>query len=160
MDIMDPGTVLAYDEATATATVQPDLQILMQDETAMPKAPIPNVPVIWPGIGNYTLRGDLEAGTRVWLLWSQSGLEHWKTAGMGAARPSDGPFFQYGDAICLPCLPSSAPLPTGAKMVLGDDTNTNYVSLSEDEIVLAVGGFSVTINSTGITRSDGGTVFD
>ena len=159
MDMLDPGTIVSYDPATATATVQPDLQILMQDESTQPKAPIHGVPVLWPGIGNYTFRGDLAAGTQVWLLWSQSGLEHWKAAGMGAARPGDGPFFQYADAICLPCLPRRAPLPAGAKIVIGDDTNTNFISMSDTEIVLTVGAFSVTLDENGITRSDGGAAF-
>lgn len=96
-----PGHIRAYDAATRRATVQPALDLLKTDGSAMSAPLIPNVPVVWPSAGGWTFLAPLADGDPVLLVWSQRGLTGFKRA-HGRALPDADHLFSLGDAIAIP----------------------------------------------------------
>ena len=99
-----PGVVLSYDPETMRAVVQPSVDLLMADGRSVPRIPIGNVPVVWPGVGGYVLHGGMSAGDDVILVWCQRDISRWKATGNQGPPPSDR-IMAEGDVVAVP-LPS------------------------------------------------------
>ena len=96
-----PGRVLSYDPERFRAVVQPSVNVLMADGSDMERTPIPNVPVLWPGVGKYVLHGELTAGDFVLLVWCQRDITYWKQTGFMSPPPSDR-IMSEADVVAVP----------------------------------------------------------
>ena len=114
-----PGLVLDYDRGTRRATVQPALSIMTTDGRFIPRAPVPNVPVVFPSGGGFSLSFPLHDGDPVLLVYSQRGLSGWKIT-HDQSPPDRISLFDAADAIAIP----------GFGPVGNDDPN-HFISFEE-----------------------------
>lgn len=135
-----PGIVHAYDPSTRRATVQPAIDLLKTDGTRMSQPLIPNVPVVWPATGQWTMVAPLAAGDAVMLVISQRGLTDFKRRFQQAAPDVDR-IMSLSDAIAIPgfgpmqITPASA---TGA--CVQNASGTEFIALEPDGIRMRTAG--------------------
>jgi hypothetical protein len=80
-----PGKVTAYDRATQTAEVEPQIQQALlkpdggRENIALPK--IPNVRVLWPRAGGAYLHMPMAVGNYVLLVFNEAAIALWRETG-------------------------------------------------------------------------------
>ena len=100
-----PARVESYDAATNSCSVKPLIMENYYDEEnnlvgeSLPV--IGDVPVLFPGVGAFSLTFPLSIGDTVWLMFSTSSLEAWLTYG-GEVDPKREQKFSLSDAVAYP----------------------------------------------------------
>ena len=113
-----PAIIHSYDSDTEKATVQPVFLSVPKDETQAPfkKPLITDVPVLFPQSSQFKLKFPIQKGDAVWLLFSQRGLNTFKTRLKNfrnytdneqldeqlIVSPNPEGFFSLQDAVVLP----------------------------------------------------------
>lgn len=150
-----PGRIESYEAGTQKASVQPLLQLTLEDGTRQRLPVINNVPVVWPRGGGAILSFPLAAGDGVLLIFSERSLDEWLAQG-GETAPDDPRSFDLSDAIAVPGLyPFSAAsdaderdvllkfrgteLRLGADGDVGIKTTAGFLRINKDGTV-ALGG--------------------
>lgn len=102
-----PGRVLSYDKSSRRATVKPLVKrsrtVDDQLVTEALKA-IPDVPVVFPGLGPYGLSWPVNAGDTVLLVFASCSLERWLTGNGAEVDPQNPRRHKLGDAMAIPGL--------------------------------------------------------
>ena len=98
-----PGEVIAVDGNRVD--VQPLIDMLIDDGTSMPRAPILNVPVLRPGGGGWTIHAPIAVGDQVLVVFCHRDIGGWQFTGQQGAPPSDR-IMSETDAIALPVFTS------------------------------------------------------
>ena len=80
------------------------------DGDEVTRAPVRNVPVVFPSGGGFALTFPLRKGDPVLLVYSQRGLARWKKA-PGVSTPDVDGFFSEKDAIAIPGFGDSSQEP-------------------------------------------------
>ena len=133
-----PGVVEgdSYDKAARTVDVRGALNVMTSDTnppSAHRREVVKGVPIVYPCAGPYRIQFPLAAGDPVLLLYSQRGLDHWKTD-HGIHDPAVR-FFEEIDAICVPGFgPGGSSPPSGDGLVIEMD-----------------GGPAIELNGAGVT---------
>ena len=128
-----PANVLAYDPTTRRATIQPLLHLLLDDDTTVPRAPVVDVPVVWPGIGDVTIHGTLRPGVdQVLLIFAHRDMSGWKTGGAAGGPPTDR-IMSEADAFALPGVNTAA----GGTVTVGSDTTS--ITITEGQVTINSG---------------------
>ena len=84
-----PGHVVSYDPRTRRARVQPAIdRTLAEDGTSVPRAPLLDVPILWPGGGGWFLTFPLEAGDAVQVIYNERDISAFKRHHAQGAPPS------------------------------------------------------------------------
>ena len=98
-----PGKIVSYDPTKQTADVQPAIQRLYEDGTAVNIPVLPKVPVVWPRAngGKVRLSMPLSAGDDVLIVFSERSLDQWKANGT-VVNPKNRRKFTLSDAFCIP----------------------------------------------------------
>ena len=128
-----PGVIVEYDDTTRRATVRSALRNLLHDGQQVQRPLIRNAPVWFPEAGGYSIRYQLSAGDNVLLLFSQRGLDEWRSSHTESA-PGVGPILSENDAIVLPGLgrqPQSAAAVDDALVLNGPG---GYLALKDDVV--------------------------
>ena len=145
-----PAIVRSYDPATRRAMVEPALPLVGKDGTLLNRAPVPNVPVVWPSGGGYTLTFPLAAGDPVLLVYAQRGIGGFKRT-FGPSVPDLDGFFAAKDAVALAGFGTLSVTPAVAGAVnLQANDGSAYISLGANGIALKTSG-AVTIEGTSLT---------
>ena len=129
-----PGNIVRYDAATSRAQVQPAIDLLMTDNTAMPRAPILDVPVMHPAGGGYAFRVPLDVGDPVMLLFSSRSIARFK-ATLERGAPLSDDIMAEQDAVALPGFVPRAFTPVGDAAMQSIDGAT-HVSIDGDEVTV------------------------
>ncbi len=102
-----PAKVLSYDVVRRCVTAQP---LILEGYTdsegnraTRERAPITNVPVVFPGSGKTRMRWTIAPGDTVMLLFASSSLDKWLVRG-GTVDPLDDRRHDYNDAYVIPGL--------------------------------------------------------
>ena len=141
-----PGVVQSYDPDSQTATVQPAVQFKARDKdgaiTDYEAPAIPNVPVAFPGAGDFSIVWLLEAGDTVLLVFCERSLDEWRSTAGSSHAARDVRRHDLSDAVAIPALRSpAAPVGAeglaagalvvrGAEVRLGSSAATSYVALA------------------------------
>ena len=98
-----PGIVQEYDMETRKAIIQPALRVFVSDKKQyIDRAPLLEVPVLFPIAGNYIIHGVLKEDDPIWVLFSERGIA--KFIETYEVSDTDGiGFFSENDAVAL-CL--------------------------------------------------------
>ena len=133
-----PGVVEEYDAPSRRARVQPALQIRKTDESLETRAPLVNVPVVFPSGGEYTQLFPLVMGDPVILLFSQQGYAEFKLT-RSVSPPTAGRRFSASDAICVPGfgVEEVTPAEDDAALIQTNDGTVAFI-LKQDSIELRV----------------------
>ena len=133
-----PGIITKYDRATRRAEVQPALQIRLTDGTLKSRAPLCDVPVLWPGGGGFVIHAPLVAGDPVWLMFSQRGITQFKKS-FAESTPDIEAYFAEKDGVAIPSLGARNITPAGGEgnLVLQTNNGEAYVEIGEDKSIRA-----------------------
>lgn len=172
-----PAQVVAYNPATATASVSSVR--LSRDVKGIPIDPvvIPDRPVIWPRGGGYVISWDLLPGDTVALVCADREMDGFLYGAPGSpALPQRSRMHSLADAVVLPGLsrvtdPSPAPRVPGT-MYIGSETGPSItisaagVSLgapvTTDAVVLAnllQAALLTIVTAAPTVQTDGGAAF-
>lgn len=89
--------------------VQPSLNVKMFDDSpAVERPPILNVPVVFPASSTSAITFPLNPGDPVLLIFSERGLDSWKSGNGYPTTPTDYRMFDYQDCFAIP-----GPFPVG-----------------------------------------------
>lgn len=118
-----PATVVAYNPALQSATVQPVFRQRVDDVTLnreipdlAPIPPIANVPVVWPSGLTWSVIGPLAPGDPVTLVFAERSTDEWRATGVPATVPQNARRFDLADAVAIPGGRAFLPGPTGPKL--------------------------------------------
>jgi len=144
-----PGQIREFDTATHTATVQIAIDFEYVDDAGERQSyrpePIANVPVAFPGGGEYGTTHPIEQGQTCLLVFASRSIDEWYRSGGVGNLPASKRRFDPTDAICLPLSPrpkSATDLPTyeasamvvsmpaGGSLKLGQGA-TSFVALAD-----------------------------
>lgn len=97
-----PAQVISFDRSNQTCEVQPVLKIKFYDEPEAVNLPIiTDVPVVFPGSGDFWVTVDVKADSYVLLVFSQRSIASWLNGG-GVVEPEVSRKFHISDAIAIP----------------------------------------------------------
>jgi hypothetical protein len=102
-----PGRVEAYDKATQKANIKPLIKSDYfddQDVRIIESLPvITNVPVVFPGAGDFRITFPINKGDTVLIIFSEGSLDKWLSKG-GEVDPAIYSRHELTDAIAIPGL--------------------------------------------------------
>lgn len=120
MHVAMPAKIIRYDQKRQRADVQPTLRKEFADKTIIDRAPIKNVPIVFPSVYNSGLFFPINPEDPVVLVFSERSLDAWKSSIGGQVTPEDRRQHDISDAIAFPGLfPFSTARHDSAKNVLG-----------------------------------------
>lgn len=147
-----PATVVSYNAVERTIVAQPTIKISQRESkgytqwVSIPQ--IPDVPVVFPGSGRYSVSWPLEVGDEILLVFAARCIDSWWQQG-GVQTQAEFRLHDLSDAFAipgprsLPNVPASVPV-SSLRLGLGD--GTAYIEVTEAGAVniLAPGGVTVT----------------
>jgi hypothetical protein len=155
LDDMLPAVVVAYDEASNRATVQPLVMIGTTDGSKRARAKVANIPVFRYGAGGFFIRHPVKAGDFGWikandrdisLVMQRGGLPDW---------PNTKRRHSFSDAMFYPDTIkgwSVAGADADAMTMQSLDGNS-VVSIAQNAIELRVGGQVLRLDASGLTHN-------
>ena len=141
MNTCTVGQIETYDYKTRKATVIPSIKKVFTDGTVLEYKAIPDVPVLWLGTKQASIRFPLKKGDYVILLITQRSIDTWLYKG-GVVAPLSTRSFDICDAIAIPGI-----LPFNEN---SDDSGEN------ENIEIFYKGSNVMIKPNGDIRIDTG----
>lgn len=136
-----PGKVIDFDAASQTCSVQPALKRLYAGDDEATELPvIGDVPVVFPGSGDFWITFDVKPDSYVLLVFSERSIAAWLELG-GLVDPEARHKFSLSDAIAIPgLLPTPVALSnTGAtalsnNIMLRNADGDTYVKVKDKEV--------------------------
>lgn len=147
-----PGLILEYNEATKRAKVQPGVKMLMTLDAGggtPSRAPIFDVPVVWPGGAGLSFLCPLAKGNAVLLVCSERGLTEFKRQ-FAEGAPDPESLFSPADAIALPTFGGIIVTKAGRGAVIQTEDGAVFLDIHSDGITLAKGNQVVTLTDNGL----------
>lgn len=148
-----PARILAFDGAAKTVRAQPVLKRLYEYKTKAENLPvIEDIPVIFPGSGDFWLTFEPAIGSYALLIVAERSLEVWLDQG-GIVDPAQERKFDLSDAIAICGIlpsPDAIQLVPVSGMSIRNKAGTNRFKLTETSIEMVFGGFGIVIDATGI----------
>ncbi|NIV93788.1 hypothetical protein GWN42_13565 [candidate division KSB1 bacterium] len=146
-----PAQVTQFDPALQTVAVQPALKILFQGETVPRLLPIiEDVPIVYPGGGNFFVTFDILPGHTVLLIFAERSIENWANLG-GIADPQSTRKCDLSDAIAIPgVLPTPTALKPpvdSASLTIRNLANTVFVRVKDSDIEVGAGAGSIKLST-------------
>lgn len=147
-----PARVLEYDPEERRASVQPTVKRRYKDGSVVSRAPITDVPVVFPSAGGGTITFPVKPGDTVLLIFSQRSIDRWVQSEGGEVDPLDNRKHDISDAIAIPGL---APFPAA----LPADPDNVTIEFGSVSINLTPGG-AVEITAPGGVTINGDVTVD
>lgn len=117
-----PASVVSYDAATKTATIQPGIKRVLfddnEDRVVEEIPPIPNVPVEFPGAGSLSLHFALTAGDTGRLSFFTNSIAEWRQTGK-PSEPGSLKIHDLGACVFTPGLRHSGNVNSDADNSIG-----------------------------------------
>ena len=141
-----PGIVKSFDASTNKATIQPALNKAFTTGE-MPMPILENVPMMFPGSGDFRFTFPIREGDYCLLLFSERSIDLWLSVG-GQVTPNDRRKFDLSDAIAIPgLLPFNSSFPNnGTDFTLS--FNGSYITIKENGEVVINTSSTVAIGNT------------
>jgi hypothetical protein len=102
-----PGIIVSFDASTQTASVQPAIQRIFTERGAVNLPVCVDVPVAFPGGGDFFLTFPVKAGDECILLFSERAIDYWHVNG-GTQLPAEYRLHDLSDGIAQVGLNSQA----------------------------------------------------
>lgn len=142
-----PAQIISFDRDNQTCEVQPVLQIKFYDEPEPVNLPIvTDVPVVFPGSGDFWITVDLKPDSYVLLIFSQRAIANWLTQG-GVVEPETARKFSLSDAIAIPGInpfPDKIDSFDADCITIRNRDNTVFVKITDTQVNIN-GNFTVDI---------------
>lgn len=102
VDDMLPARVLAYDDATGFATVQPIVQVGTTSGAKVSRAPIANIKTLRMGAGGFFIRFPIKAGDLGWIKANDRDISLILQSSGGEDWPNTKRLHSFSDALFIP----------------------------------------------------------
>lgn len=138
-----PGQITAFNETDNTVSVQPCLKRKYEGEDSPVSLPIiEDVPIVYPGSGDYWIVFEPEIGDCVMLVASERSIATWLNQG-GVVDPGVRRRHNLSDVVAIPGLnPSTTAISSisGQGISLRSRDGTHLVKLSSSGVYLTTTG--------------------
>lgn len=135
---MLPGIIVSFDPDKQTATVQPAIQRIFTDKGPVNLPVCVDVPVAFPGGGDFYLTFPVKPGDECILAFSERCIDHWYAAG-GTQTPSEYRLHDLSDGIAQVGLNSQPRKLTDLQMTgaeLRTRSRSTYIRLEDGTIYI------------------------
>lgn len=142
-----PGIIASFDPAKQTASVQPAIKRIFNEQGAVNLPLCVDVPVAFPGGGDFFLTFPVKAGDECILLFSERAIDLWYQGG-GTQEPSEYRLHDLSDGLAIVGLnsqPRKIPSFNSTDTEFRNRTGTTKVQIKPD-------GTIKTQNATGSTE--------
>lgn len=133
-----PGIIVSFDPATQTAAVQPAVKRIFTERGAVNLPVCVDVPVAFPGGGDFFLTFPVKAGDECILLFSERAIDYWHANG-GTQLPAEYRLHDLSDGIAQVGL-NSQPKKLAALQMDGAELRTRdrstYIRLTNGTIYI------------------------
>lgn len=147
--------VSAYDGKNRI-TAQPVVTRRYKGQDPIPLPPIEDVPVVFPGAGDYWLTFPIEEGSWVLLVCSQRSIDAWKNSDGSVGDASTPRKFSMSDAIAIPgILPFSEGFDVGDGMKLRNKAGNVNIQIDSDVVTITNGNGTIKLGSSGNVSING-----
>ena len=151
--------VESYSNTTQTCSCRPVVRGSLKDAGAFQYPVLTNIPVRFPGGGDFSITWPLKAGDFVWLDFADRSIDEWADLGGSDVAPNSKRRFDLSDAVAYATIrPRSAPLQLADtdELVIGQDGYDGPIS-NNGSIVAPL---QLRIGPDGIRLGDGGSTND
>ena len=133
-----PGIIASFDPDTQTASVQPAIQRIFTEKGAVNLPLCVDVPVAFPGGGDFFLTFPVKAGDECILMFSERAIDNWHASG-GTQTPAEYRLHDLSDGIAIVGL-NSLPHKLAALQMTGAELRTRsrstYIRLEDGTIYI------------------------
>ena len=133
-----PGIIVAFDPEKQTAQVQPAIQRIFTEKGAVNLPVCVDVPVQFPGGGDFFLTFPVKAGDECILMFSERAIDNWHASG-GTQTPAEYRLHDLSDGIAIVGL-NSQPHKLAALQMTGAELRTRsrstYIRLEDGTIYI------------------------
>lgn len=133
-----PGIIVSFDSATQTASVQPAVKRIFTERGAVNLPVCVDVPVAFPGGGDFWLTFPVKGGDECILLFSERAIDYWHANG-GTQLPAEYRLHDLSDGIAQVGLNSQAKKLTALQMdgaELRTRDRSTYIRLTNGKIFI------------------------
>ncbi len=162
---MLPGIIVSFDPETQTASVQPAIKRIFIDKGAVNLPMCVDVPVAFPGGGDFFLTFPVKPGDECILLFSERAIDNWHVSG-NTAPPAEYRLHDLSDGIAIVGLNSQPRKIAGFNATdteLRDRNGQTHITMKPDgtiKNVNAAGSTELTPAGQFIIKAPGGIVLD
>lgn len=133
-----PGIIASFDPDTQTASVQPAIKRIFTEKGAVNLPLCVDVPVAFPGGGDFFLTFPVKPGDECILLFSERAIDNWHASG-GTQTPAEYRLHDLSDGIAIVGL-NSQPHKLAALQMTGAELRTRsrstYIRLEDGTIFI------------------------
>ncbi len=133
-----PGIIASFDPDTQTASVQPAIKRIFTEKGPVNLPVCVDVPVAFPGGGDFFLTFPVKAGDECILLFSERAIDNWHASG-GTQTPAEYRMHDLSDGIAIVGL-NSQPHKLAALQTTGAELRTRsrstYIRLEDGTIYI------------------------
>lgn len=150
MNVAMPAVVTAYDGKNRVS-VQPVVHRKYLGQDSKPLPVIEDVPVLYPGSGEYWLTFKIVVDSFVMLVCSQRSIDSWKNSPGGEVGDASTPRrFSMSDAVAIPGLmPFATALDVADGLELRNDAGDVKININGTDITIVNGSGTITMNGSG-----------
>ena len=149
------GMVSAFDGKNRV-TVQPVVNRKYTGQDGKPLPPISDVPISFPGAGDYWLTFPIEKGTWVLLLCSQRSIDAWKNGDGQPNDPTTPRRFSMSDAIAIPgVVPFGSSFDVGGGLELRNKAGDVRIAIDGKVLTMTNGTGTIEIGDDGTANING-----
>ncbi len=148
-----PAQVISFDAAKRTISCQPTLKVTTKDNILHNLPVCSDVPVIFPGGGEFEITYDILPDSYVLLIFSERSIAQWLDSG-GIIDPESYDRFSLSDAIALPGLlpdPSAAETKEiqSSQIQMRNKDGSTTITVTSDSVKLDNSSGTVELKSSG-----------
>lgn len=134
-----PANIISFDSATRLASVQPAPHLVLHgDDESIPRAPVHQVPVVFPSGGGYTQVWPLHEGDPVWVWVSERGLVGWKSSRMAYIPPPGRKFDPLDIVVFAGFIPEDTTPHTDDAICIQRNDGTGSIVITQETIEIHV----------------------
>lgn len=127
-----PGTIISFDAAKCTASVQPAFKSKLPNGNVVSRPVLVDCPVLFPGGGGGRLTFPVAAGDICLIFYQDRRIDEWVQSG-GQVLPATQRMHDLSDAVIM----------------VGLDPTASFGSIPMNKVVLSYQGSSFELTSTG-----------
>lgn len=160
-----PGIIASFDPGAQTASVQPAIKRIFTERGAVNLPLCVDVPVAFPGGGDFFLTFPVKPGDECILLFSERAIDNWHASG-GTQLPAEYRLHDLSDGLAIVGLnsqPRKIPSFNAADTELRSRDGQTHITMKPDGTITnvnAAGSTELTPGGQFIIKAPGGIVLD
>lgn len=152
-----PGTIVSFNADAQTVEVQPAIKALLRspsgEETWVNLPVLPDVPVVFPSGGGFTLTFPIQPGDECLVVFASRCIDAWWQSG-GSQQQIEQRLLDLSDGFCIPGPRSQPRKLSGVStsdVQLRDDDGSTFIAIQPGGAVQITATTSLTIIAPNIT---------